>query len=148
MDSVVRITIIYFFLLIIFRISGKRTLAESTPFDMVVLLIIGDLVQEAVVDSDHSLTNCILVVTTLMLFEITLTMLKFRSEKVDAVIDGLPLILVNQGRVLKDRLDKAKVKEEDIIEAGRVNHGLERMDQIKYAVLEARGEISIVPFEK
>src|SRR5688500_8803680 len=101
MDSVFRVAIIYFFLLVIFRISGKRTLSESTPFDLVVLLIIGDLVQEAMVDSDHSLTNCITVVATLMLLEVTLTLLKHKNNKVDAILDGVPLVIVNKGELLK-----------------------------------------------
>lgn len=147
MESVIRMVVVYIFLLIVMRISGKRTMAESTAFDMVVLLIIGDLVQEAVMDNDYSITNCVIVISTLMGLEVTLSFLKLKSKKVDKVLDGVPLVIVENGKLLKERADKARVKEDEVMESARSLHGLERMDQIKYAVLEKGGEISIIKKE-
>lgn len=144
MESVFRVLIIYFFLLVIIRLSGKKTLAESSPFDMVVLLIIGDLVQEAIMDDDYSIMNCIVVVTTLMLLEVTISFIKQVSQKAEKLIDGVPLILINNGEVLKERMKKSRIREEDILESARTTHGLERIDQIKYAVLEKSGQISVI----
>ncbi len=148
MDSVLRVTFIYFFLLVVVRATGKRTIAESTPFDLVILLIIGDLVQEAIVDDDHSLTACVVIISTLMFLEVTLTLIKHRFKKADSVIDGLPLIIVDNGKLLKDRLHKARIEEEDILESARLNKGYSNMSQVRFAVLEKGGEISIIGYEK
>lgn len=147
MDSVVRVTFIYFFLLVIIRITGKRTIAESTPFDLVILLIIGDLVQEAIVDDDHSLTGCIIIITTLMTLEVALTLIKYHFKKAERVMDGLPMVIVDNGEVLKERMEKSRIEIDDILEAARINKGYTNMSQIRYAVLEKGGEISIIGYE-
>jgi uncharacterized membrane protein YcaP (DUF421 family) len=145
MESVVRALLVYIFLLLVFRISGKRTLSQATNFDLVLLLIISETVQQAMVDDDHSLTNGMLLILTLVGASIGLSLLKQRFPRVDAIIDGVPLVIVADGRLLHDRMDRERVDEGDLLEAARQAHGLERLDQIKYAVLERNGEITIVP---
>lgn len=145
MDSIVRAAITYFLVLIILRISGKRSLTEMTTFDFVLILIISETTQEALTNDDHSMTNSILLITTFFGIDILLSHLKHRSEKVERVLDDLPVVLLEDGDMHKERMDKERVDEEDIISAGRRLHGLESLDQIKYAVLEASGGISVVP---
>lgn len=144
MDSVVRAVFTYVFLLLIFRIAGKRTLASITTFDLVLTLIISEAVQQALIGTDNSITNAFLLVVTLVGLDIVLSLLKQRSHVVERFLDGAPLILIRKGKVLKDRLDKERVDEQDILTAARKLHGLERIDQIKHAVLEPSGEITII----
>ena len=145
MDSVLRGLLVYFFLLIVFRISGKRTLSQTTSFDLVLLLIISETTQQAMVDNDHSITNGFLLIMTLVGTSILLATLKQFFPKLDLLLEGQPIIIVDKGKLLQEIMNKVRVDEEDILSAARMNHGLERLDQIKYAILERDGEISIVP---
>ncbi len=145
MDAVLRACAIYFFLLLIFRLSGKRSIAQITTFDLILLLIISEATQQALLGQDFSLTNAFLVIVTLVGIDIGLSLLKQRSPRFEKILEDEPLIIVEEGRPLLARMKKVRVDEEDVLIAARVLQGLERMDQIKYAVLERNGGISIVP---
>ena len=148
MDSVIRVVAMYLFLLLVFRLSGKQTLGEATTFDLLMLLIISEVTQQAMVDDDHSMTHAFLLVLTFVAMNVGLSLWKQRSKAVDKVLDDVPLLILADGRLMRDRLDKERVDESEILEAARQAHGLERLDQIKYAVLERSGGISIVPRER
>ena len=145
MDAILRAVSIYFVLLIIFRISGKRTFAEVTPFDFVLLLIIAETTQQGLLGEDFSVTNCFILVTTLIVIDIGLSMVQQRSAWLAKLIEGTPVIVMEEGRLLQKRADRARISEGDILEAARRLHGLERLDQVKYAVLERHGGITIIP---
>lgn len=145
MDSVLRVMVMYLFLLVVFRLSGKRTMSDTTTFDMLLLLVISETTQQAMVDDDHSMTHAFLLVLTFLVMNIGLSLWKQRSKTVERLLEDTPLVVVQNGHPLRDRMDKARVDEDDILEAARQHQGLERMGQIKYAVLERNGEISIVP---
>jgi uncharacterized membrane protein YcaP (DUF421 family) len=145
MDAVLRALAVYLFLLVVFRVSGKRTLAQITTFDLVLILIIAETTQQALLGEDFSVTNALLLIATLVGFDVALSLLKQRYPRLDNAIEGQPLILVEHGRPLTERMDKERVDASDILEAARRLRGLERMEQIKYAVLERDGEITIVP---
>ncbi|WP_028239381.1 DUF421 domain-containing protein [Stutzerimonas azotifigens] len=145
MDSVLRAAAVYFAVLLVLRFAGRRTLSEITTFDFVLLLIIGEATQQALLGDDFSVTNAVVVIVSLIAFDIALSLLKRRSTRLAKFIDGEPMIIVEHGRVLQRRLDKARVGEEDILEAARNTQGLERLDQIKFAILEKDGKISIIP---
>jgi uncharacterized membrane protein YcaP (DUF421 family) len=146
MNPIFRGLIIYAFLLIIFRISGRRSLSEATTFEFVLLLIISEVTQPAMVGNDNSLTTSMLLIMTLVGADLLLSMLKVKFKRLDKATEGTPLIIVNKGKPLSDRMKCCRVEEEDILQAARQTQGLERMDQIKYAVLEIDGSISIIPF--
>ncbi|MDQ2654907.1 MAG: DUF421 domain-containing protein [Chloroflexota bacterium] len=145
MDSVLRAAAIYVILLVIFRIGGKRSLAQITTFDFILLLIIGEATQQALLGEDFSLTNAFVVIITLIGIDIGLSLLKSRSQTLERVMDDLPLVIVEDGRPLQKRMDKARVDQADVLTAARQLQGLERMEEIKYAVLERNGGISIIP---
>jgi uncharacterized membrane protein YcaP (DUF421 family) len=148
MDSVLRSAFIYLILLLVFRVSGKRSLSQITTFDFVLLLVIGEATQQALLGNDFSITNAFLVIVTLVGLDVAISLVKQRSETVEKLIDSVPLILVENGKLFQDRLDKTRVDEADILASARELQGLERLDQIKYAVLERSGGISIVPKTK
>lgn len=146
MESVLRPLAVYLFLLLIFRVAGKRTMAETTPFDLVLLLIISEVTQEAMSAEDYSLTNAAVLITTLVGTDLALGAWKRRSPSASRVLEGLPIVVVKDGRVLEERLPGSRLDRQEILEAVR-EHGYERLDDVKYAVLEPSGEISIVPSE-
>jgi uncharacterized membrane protein YcaP (DUF421 family) len=146
MNPVVRGLAIYLFILLWFRIVGKRSLAESTAFDFVLLLIISEVTQQALVGQDYSLTGSFILIVTLITTDLLFSLLKENFPFFGKVTEGLPLIIVNEGKPLLKRMRKSKVSEEDVLEAARIIHGLQKMEDIKYAILEKSGDISIIPF--
>jgi uncharacterized membrane protein YcaP (DUF421 family) len=147
-ETVLNAVAVYLFLLIVFRLSGKRTMAQATPFDLTLLLIISEAVQNALTGDDRSLTKAFVVVLTLVVVDIGLSLLKVRSPGFDRLLDDVPVVIFSAGEPLKDRMRLARVDESDLLEAARELYGLERLDQVKYAVLERSGKISIVPKDK
>ncbi|HYO83305.1 MAG TPA: YetF domain-containing protein [Bryobacteraceae bacterium] len=145
MDTVFRGFAVYVFLLLVFRIAGKRTLAETTTFDLVLLLILSETIQQALVDTDSSMTSGFLLVLTLVSLNVLLSMLKVRYPSFERWVDGLPVIVVENGKALTDRMKRLRLDEDDVMEAARELQGLERLEQIKYAVVERSGQITIVP---
>jgi len=145
MESVTRAVIIYFVLLLLIRLTGKRSLGQVTTFDFVLLLIISEAAQQGMVGNDYSLTTAIILIATLVIIDVGLSLLKQRFPLLEKIIDDVPVVLVEDGHPLKHRMDKARVAEDDILESAREQRGLERMEQIKYAVLERSGQISIIP---
>ena len=147
MDAVLRGLVVYGFLLVVFRLAGKRTLAQSSPFELVLLLIISETTQEAMIDSDHSVTQSFLVILTLIGTSIALSFLKMRFPAIERWLEGVPVVVVDNGRLRRDRMARARIGEDDLLVAARRTHGLENLGQVKHAVLEANGEISIIPWE-
>ncbi|HAQ72904.1 DUF421 domain-containing protein [Stutzerimonas nitrititolerans] len=145
MDSVLRAAAIYLVVLVVFRLAGRRTLSELTTFDFVLLLIIGEATQQALLGDDFSIVNAMVVIVSLVVFDIALSLLKNKARWLSKLIDGEPMIIVEHGQVLERRIRKARIDEGDILEAARHSQGLERIDQIKFAILEKDGKISIIP---
>lgn len=145
MGSVVRALAVYGFLLILFRIAGKRSLSEITTFDAVLLLIISEAIQQALIDGDESLTNGFVLVTTLVMADVVMTLLTIRSKRLEKLMNDVPLVLVEKGKPIEDRMKKSRVDESDIMESARELRGLRSMDEIDYAILERGGHITIIP---
>ena len=145
MESVIRGVVVYGFLLLVFRLGGKRTLSETTNFELVLLLIISETTQQAMVNNDHSITNGFLLILTLVGCTVTLAWFKQRFPKWDAVLDDVPTIVVENGHAHKDRMIKLHVDEGDILESARELQAIENMDQIKYAIVERNGKITVIP---
>lgn len=147
MDIFLRTLIVYLFLLIMFRVSGKRTLSSLSTFDFILLLIISEATQNALLGEDHSLTRGLVVIIILVMLDLTLSILKKRYPKVETVTEGRPTILVDHGKLLGYQLKKTHVTHDDILQSARISQGLERLEQIKYAILETSGGLSIIPME-
>jgi uncharacterized membrane protein YcaP (DUF421 family) len=140
-----RVVAIYGFLLVVFRLAGKRTLAQLTSFDLVLVLVIGDATQQALIGDDFTIGTAVVAVGSLVLLDVGLGFLKSRWSAIDRLVDGLPLILVEHGTPLSDRMAREGIDLGDILAAGREQHGLRRLDEIDFAVLERSGGLSIIP---
>lgn len=147
MESVLRAVVVYLFLLVVFRLSGKRTLGEVSAFDAVLLLIISEATTQALVGQDYSLVNAALVITTLVGTDMLLSKLKKRSPQLEQVLDSVSLLLIDDGKPQRARMEQECVDEADILEAARKSQGISRLDQIRYAILEKNGGITVVPKE-
>jgi uncharacterized membrane protein YcaP (DUF421 family) len=147
MDSVLRAAAMYVALMVLFKIAGRRSLAELTTFDLVLLMMISEATQQALLGDDFSFTNAILVIATLIAIDVGLSLLKQRSGWVSRLIDGEPTIIVENGKLLRQRLRHARLVEADIMEAARSSQGIEKLEEIKFAIIERNGKISVIPRE-
>jgi uncharacterized membrane protein YcaP (DUF421 family) len=145
MQPVFRAFAVYAVLLVIFRLAGKRTLSETSSFDLVLLLIISETTQEAMIGDDYSMTNAVVLIVSLVGIDISLSFLKQRSPFIERWLDGRPLVILRRGKPLLDRMNKERVDLEDVLEAARKKRGLSRTEEIELAVLERHGDITIVP---
>jgi uncharacterized membrane protein YcaP (DUF421 family) len=146
MDAVLRGAAVYAFLVIIFSVLGRRTLMQTTNFDMLLLIIVGQSTQLALLGDDYSVTNAVVLIVTLLGLHLGLAAVKERFGGADRWLGGgQPLVVVADGRLLERRAARLSVGADDVLLAARQLHGLKRMDQIRYAVVERTGEISIVP---
>jgi uncharacterized membrane protein YcaP (DUF421 family) len=144
-DSILRGAATYLFVWLIFRISGKRSLSEVTTFDAVLILIISETTQAALVDENNSMTNSMLLIATLLGIDVVLSHIKHRFHRVERVMDGMPLVIYDRHGLNQLVMDKERVDRQEIIAAARRLQGLAKLEEIEYAVLEPTGDITIVP---
>jgi uncharacterized membrane protein YcaP (DUF421 family) len=130
MESILRAAVTYFVVWLVFRIVGKRSLSDVSTFDFVLLLIISETTQAALVDGDNSITNSVLLIATFFAIELGLSFLKQWSPRLDRIMDSAPLLIVADGEFLLKPARKERVDQEDVLEAARSLQGLERLDQI------------------
>lgn len=145
MDALLKATAIYLFLLVVFRLAGRRALAEMTAFDFVLLLIIGEATQQAILGDDFSVITSFLVIATFILLDILLGLLKNRFPLLAKIADGVPMVIVEDGKPLETRMRLARVSVSDVLQSARESQGLESLEQIRFAILEVSGGISIIP---
>ena len=146
MELVIRAAVIYLFILVVLRVSGKRQFSEITTFDFVLLLIISEAVSQGLYGSaDYSLTASLILVTTLVAIDIVLSLLKHRFAWLDDAIESKPTLLMHEGRIIEKNLAAERIDETDILSAARQTQGLESLTDVRHALLERDGSISIVP---
>jgi len=148
MESVIKSVVVYLVLWLMIRASGRRTLGQLTVFDFILFLISGGLAQRALTAQDYSLTHAFLIIATFVIMDIAVSFLERDAPSIGRILKGVLTVVVENGHVLSARLRRARLTEEEILEAARRNYGLERMDEIKFAIFEASGQISIIPKRK
>lgn len=144
MESIIRAAAIYLILIFLFRVAGRRTLSKMTSFDLVLVLIISETTQHALLGEDYSFTNAFLVMMTLLSLDIILAMVKGKSSWIEKVIDGAPTILIQFGHIDQSALKFARVEISEILTTARRERGIFRLEDIEHAILEADGHISII----
>ncbi|HWV58178.1 MAG TPA: YetF domain-containing protein [Longimicrobiales bacterium] len=145
MDTVVRVTLVYFFLMAAMRVIGKREFGELGPFDIVVLLLIPEMITNALTQSDDSLTNAFVGVATLVGLVFLTSVLTYRFRWAERAIEGSPTVLVQHGYLVPRQLERERISPDELL-AAMHQAGIETMDQVKWAILSTDGKISIVPW--
>lgn len=148
MDMVLRALAIYLILMVVFKIAGRRALLQMTSFDLILLLIISEATQQALLGNDFSVTGAMITIVTLIVVDMLFGMIKKYLPGADDLLDGTPVILVENGYLFQDKMKKADISCDDILLMARVDHGITRLAEIKFAILETNGHISIVPKSK
>jgi uncharacterized membrane protein YcaP (DUF421 family) len=143
---IARAAIIYLALLVLVRMSGKRTVGQFTPFDLIVLLILSEGVQNALVVNDHSITGALIVVATLLALNYLLGFATARSRRIEQFVEGRPVLLARDGRIFHDVLRAMNISDADFREAMRKNDCVHE-DRIGFAFLETNGGLSVIKRE-
>jgi uncharacterized membrane protein YcaP (DUF421 family) len=142
-EKLLRSVVVYTFLLVAFRLCGKRQLGQLSAFDLVVLLIISNVVQNAVIGNDNSLGGGLLGATTILLLNLGVAYVTFRLKRADRLIEHSPTVLVRHGRILRDNLRRERLGPRDLRAALR-HHGVVSIRDIRYAFLEEDGHVSVI----
>ncbi|HEU5490501.1 MAG TPA: YetF domain-containing protein [Gaiellaceae bacterium] len=144
MDLVVRALIAFCFVLLLTRVVGRRELSSLQPFDLILLVMIGDLVQQGVTQNDFSITGMLLVGSTIGLLTVLVSWTSFRFPRLRPVLDGEPVIVVQDGEPIRKNLDRNRLTLDELRAAARQEQ-IASLDDVQWAVLETSGRISFIP---
>jgi uncharacterized membrane protein YcaP (DUF421 family) len=143
MDIVLRGIVVFVFLYVLMRIVGRRELSSLEPFDVILLVILGDAVQQGLTQDDYSLTGAILAIGTIATLQVGTSWLNFRFPRLRSVIDGDPIVVVQDGKPIERNLKRERVTLDDLAEEAR-KQSIASLDQIEWAVMETSGQISFI----
>src|SRR5690242_7996029 len=144
MDVVIRAAMMYLFLLFITRVVGRRELSALEPFDLILLIVLGDLVQQGVTQSDYSFTGLMLAAGTIAIMQTGVSWIGFRSpDKAGLVLEGEPIVIVQDGNCLEQNTDRERIRKEEVLEAARKN-GIGSLEEIEWGILETSGEMTFI----
>jgi len=143
MDIVVRAFIAFVVILFLTRIVGRRELSSLEPFDLILLVTIGDLVQQGVTQNDFSLTGMVLAIGTIAVLTVFFSYLPWRFQVLRPVLEGVPTILVDEGNVVEKNLKRHRMTQEEVAAAARLQN-VPSLSDVRWAVLETNGQISFV----
>src|SRR3954471_19626823 len=144
MDLVFRATAVFFFIYLVTRVIGRRELASLEPFDFILLVVTGDLVQQGVTQSDYSVTGALTVISTFAALTVFVSYLNFKFRRLRLALDGQPIVLVMDGNVLEGNLRRERMTRDELEAEARLQQA-ESIENVKLAVLETGGNISVIP---
>ncbi len=147
MEIIVRATVIFFFVWGLMRLMGKRELSELTAFELVLLISIGDLIQQGVTQEDMSITGALLAAGTIGMWILAFSYASFRWKGSRTVIEGFPVVVVQDGRLIEEMLQLERLSREEVLEAAR-EQGIENLADIRVGILEADGKFSFMSGER
>jgi uncharacterized membrane protein YcaP (DUF421 family) len=144
MDLVIRAAVAFLFVYLLTRVIGRRELSSMQPFDLIMLVMIGDLVQQGVTQSDYSVTGLVLAGGTIALLQVGVSYANFRFRRLRSVLEGEPIVLIEDGRVLERNVGRERLTREELEEQARQSQ-IDSLEKVRWAVLEASGQISFIP---
>ncbi len=143
MDLVLRTFVVFCFLTILMRVIGRRELSSLQPFDLVLLIVLGDALQQGLTQDDYSLTGSLLVVGTFAVLQVLVSWIGYRFPRVRPVLEGEPIIVVEDGKVIERNLKRERLTIDEIAEEAR-RQQIAHLDEVRWAVLETNGVISFI----
>jgi uncharacterized membrane protein YcaP (DUF421 family) len=143
MDIVIRAAVAYVFIIFILRVMGRRELSSLGPSDLVLVVVLGDLVQNGVTQADQSVTGMMIAISTFAVLTVAMSVVTFKSRRAQTFVEGQPLILVQDGMPVEKNLRAERLRVDDIADEAR-GQGIEKIDDIKWCLLETSGTMSFV----
>jgi uncharacterized membrane protein YcaP (DUF421 family) len=143
MDIVLRAVVVFVFLLVLMRVIGRRELSSLQPFDLILLIILGDAVQQGLTQDDYSLTGALLAIGTIAVLQVFVSWIGFRFPKARPVLEGTPIVVIQDGEVIERNLKRERLTREEIAEEARKQQ-IGTLEDVQWAVLETSGQISFI----
>jgi uncharacterized membrane protein YcaP (DUF421 family) len=143
MDIVLRGIVVFVFLYGLMRIIGRRELSSLEPFDLILLVVLGDAVQQGLTQDDYSLTGAILAIGTIAVLQLGVSYANFRFPRLRPLLDGEPIVIVEHGKTIDKNLKRERVTMEDLLQAAR-QQNIASLDDVDWAVMETSGAISFI----
>ena len=144
MDLVIRAAVVFLFIYLVTRVAGKRELSSMEPFDLILLVVMGDLVQQSITQSDYSVTGALIVISTITLLTVFVSWVNWRFRSMRSVLEGQPVVLVENGKLIEQNMKRERITLEDIESEGRQQQVTDIAD-MRWALLETSGRISVIP---
>lgn len=146
MDLVARAAVGFFAIFLVTRVVGRRELSRMEPFDLILLIVTGDLMQQGITQSDYSMTGAMTVIATVALLTVALSYISFKAPRLRPLLDGEPLMLVHDGEIIQRNLRRERITIDELL-AGARQQQLASLAQVRYAILETNGAISYISYE-
>ena len=144
MDIVLRAAVAFVFLFVLLRVLGRRELSTLEPFDLILIVVIGDLMQQGVTQSDMSMTGTVLAVGTFAMLVLLTSWLSFRFRRAREVLEAAPIIVIDRGKPVDRNLRSERLTLEEVAAAARIQQ-IASLDEVEWAIVEASGQISFIP---
>jgi uncharacterized membrane protein YcaP (DUF421 family) len=144
MDLAIRAVVLFFFVFLVTRIIGRRELSSLEPFDLILLIVIGDAIQQGLTQGDYSVTGAFIVVGTFAILQVLVSYVSFRFPRLRPLVDGEPIVIVQDGKAIERNLRRERITVAEVMVAARQQQ-VAALDDIAWAVLETSGKISIIP---
>ena len=144
MDIAIRTFVVFWFLLLLMRVSGRRELSSLEPFDLILLIVLGDAVQQGLTQDDYSVTGALIVISVFVVLQVFTSYLHFRFPRLRPALEGYPIVLIEDGKVIERNLRRERLTPGELAKEAR-GQQIESLADVKWAVLETSGAISFIP---
>jgi uncharacterized membrane protein YcaP (DUF421 family) len=143
MDIAIRAVVLFFFIVFITRVIGRRELSSLSPFDLILLIILGDAIQQGLTQDDYSVTGAIIAVSTIATLQVATSYVSYRSRRARKILEGLPIVVVQDGKFVEANLKRERMTSDEIEEEMRVQQ-IASLDRVEWAILETNGTMSFI----
>jgi len=144
MDLAIRAVALFCFVYLLTRIIGRRELSSMEPFDLILLIVIGDAIQQGLTQDDYSVTGALIVIGTFAVLQILVSYLSYRFPRLRPALEGEPLVVIQDGKAIEQNMKRERITVDEVMVAARLQQ-VSKLDDIAWAVLETSGKISIIP---
>jgi uncharacterized membrane protein YcaP (DUF421 family) len=143
MDIVVRAVVLYLFMLFVMRVIGRRELSSLSPVDLVLLIVLGDAIQQGLTQDDYSVTGAVIAIATIAAMQVLVSYLSFRSRRVRTVLEGHPIVVIQDGKLLEQNLRRQRITPDELAEEMRIQ-SIASFEDVQWGILESNGSVSFV----
>jgi len=144
MDIALRAAFLYAFVVILMRVMGRRELSSLSPLDLVLLIVLGDAIQQGMTQDDYSVTGAVIAVSTIAVVQVGISYLSFRSRRARRVLEGEPVVIIEDGKLIERNLRRERLTEDEIAEKMRMQQ-IASVEDVAWGILESSGNMSFIP---
>ena len=144
MDIALRAAFLYAFVVILMRVMGRRELSSLSPLDLVLLIVLGDAIQQGMTQDDYSVTGAVIAVSTIAVVQVGISYLSFRSRRARRVLEGEPVVIIEDGKLIERNLRRERLTEDEIAEKMRTQQ-IASVEDVEWGILESSGSMSFIP---